>query len=270
MGLFLPRRRPSGPVRAAGAAGRDLAAFYYLPLGSPNGAAFWDAVTGLQGDDESGQTIAHTPNGRGLKYNGSARAIQPNFANPKGVTADTTTVIARVKLTTKAGSTLGMVAEYRNGGSGRGGAGIGFNTSGNAMGGQGTSGGFKAGVDSVDWTGIWVTIGGGAETSGTPSGQLFVNGIYQGADGGGDVSGSSAPTAVYLGRDQTGYFSGFTGEIEWVAVFNKILSKAEHLAWARDPYGMALGREPISYSYQASASPNVAAGVYYYKMIGGM
>lgn len=235
MALIRPPFRPTGLVRAAGqqAPASGLAAFYTF---ADTSDAWRDSVTGLKGTTNAGQTRVLTPYGPGLQYNGSARVVYTNFQNPASVATEFLTVVACAKVTTLPGGNA-CVVTYGTTGSGRA-AICGFNSSGFAMCGAITSAGVIAVNDATNHLGEWVVIAGSGQGS-QGAGFGWLNGKNLGSNFGG--SGTGTPTRINIGRDDTNYFSAFTGQVAWVAAFNRILSDAEHMAIVRDPYGFCLG-----------------------------
>lgn len=235
MALLLPPFRPSQFVGAnlANPLARGLAAFYCY---NSNGS-WWNAVNGKIGTTGSGQSALATSEGRVLQYNGSARVAYTNAVNPNAVSGQLVTVIARLKLVSKPGNKCAAAA-YSDAGGSRG-SWAGFDSNGFAMAGQFTSNGMMGFADSTDHTGEWVTVAGSNDSPTSTGGgfSLWVNGKYIGHSASGSTSASAA-SQVNLGRDPTNYYSNFTGQIAWVAAYNRILSDAEHLAIHRDPYSL--------------------------------
>ena len=245
MALILPPTRPTQLVRASfgNPLARGLAALYMYETHG----AFRDSVTGKIGTANANQSIANSQEGRVLQYNGSAQVGYTNFTNPNSVLASSCTIIARLRLTAKPGGNAVAAGYVSNYSTGRGPI-VGFNSSGNIIGGAVSSSGLSVVADGVDHTGQWVTVGGMPLNTG---GQLYINGIYKGINFSGTTAGGPAPVGVYLGRDNSPYFGTFTGQIAWVAAWNRLLSAAEHMAVVRNPYGL-LATQPDRRAYNIS------------------
>jgi hypothetical protein len=223
--------KPKGNVRInyAHPLARDIAFFYY-EIGL---ASFYDAVTGLNVGTTSGQTA--TSQGT-LAFNGSARTTTTTAVRLRSDTMNATvdnqhaTIIGRVKLTSKPAVKC-AAADYANNGTNRG-IFIGFDSNGFAGGGAFTSNGMVPSVDAIDHTNQWVVCGGSVDAT-LGSSQGWLNGIAQTPVFSGSTSAGTLDR-VDIGRDNSNYYNNFTGEIDWIVGFNRLLSAPEHAQLARN------------------------------------
>lgn len=271
--LFKPRtQKPSRPVRInwAHPLANKIAFYNYETVG----ATFYDAVTGKMCGSAGGQTVGNSTdynggNGRNLFFDGSTgKTTSTSISNPGAVTGEFVTTFARIKLTTKPVGGFTVAAGYANAGV-RGGAWIGFDTSGFAMGGVFTSNGANTGTPatSVDLTNTWVNLGGASFDAG-PNGQVWVNGVPGTPFFNGAVSGAPAVAQSFMGHDPANYNQYFAGEIALHVGWNRLLTDVEHLSMAKNPWQILLpirDTTPVHMSAAATATAYVlvaAQGAY--------
>lgn len=224
-------RKPKGNARVnfAHPLARNIAFFYFEPTGGAAGT-FYDAVTGRR----HGTAAGITQSSNGLSFNGSVSSQGTAFANPSGADTTQLTVIARVRPTVKPASRA-LFAAFGSSGSTRG-AIVAVDSNGFIGGGGFGSGGEVVQYDATDHTNQWVTVGGSGDGSTSPNGKAWVNGVSIGINFGGGSFTGQAIAEVSLGRQNSGYFQFLTGDLEYVIGLTRILSDAEHLAIARNPW----------------------------------
>lgn len=251
--LWLPRRfKPSHPVRVnqGHPMAKELASFLIWP----RGRTFYDAVTQNLAGSGTGQAVAATSEGEALRFNGTARTSTTTaLRNPRGVSPLLTTVIARMRLTTKPASNWAIAAQIDNVGGTRG-AGVGFNSSGFAVGASSGGNGVMTSPDATDWLNQWVTVGGSSAYTdlNTPAavakGRSWVNGrkVGDGSASGGITSPGVAAT-IYMGREPLNYNQFFNGDIAWAAFFTRFLTDDEHDWWAKRPFEVLEQQSNVSF-----------------------
>jgi hypothetical protein len=234
-------RKPNLPARVdlAHPRAHGLAAFLIYP--ARNG--FYNAVTGEVTTNNRGTvnaaTMKATGEGRALHMPGTNILQITKPRNPLGATpsAKGGAVIARMRhLAHPSGNAF--AAQYGNSTDGQGPY-VGFNSSGNAVGGIWCSNGLAGGSDSTDWVNKWVTIG---ATTPVPTdnvdGLLFVNGVQRASGNNTHLNSTVAFNRLQIGGDGGSYEPAINVDIAWVAAFNRTLSDAEMAWWYRHPFAV--------------------------------